>query len=150
MTRDGTYCLSLVIWGCNINTKCCQHDGSGVIARSSWIRFPPEAGPFYVKSACSPHVHVGLFPPGAPVSPTIKTCILVYLQSAPMTEVLAKSLESVPRQLHCGCPLLLMDWLNAATKFHCMLWIWPVKDFHLLKWDSKINRTLILHNIIGL
>ncbi len=46
------------------------------------------------------------FPPGASVSPTIQTCIYVYLQSVPLTEVPAKNLELVPRcrsaAAHCS------------------------------------------------
>ncbi len=32
-----------------------------------------------------------------------------------------------PQALHCGSSLLLKDGLNADTKFHCMLCMWPVK-----------------------
>ncbi len=43
----------------------------------------------------------------------------LYLQSAPLTKVLAHNLEFFPRALRCGCPLLLRDGLNAETKSHC-------------------------------
>ncbi len=45
-------------------------------------------------------------PAGAPVSPTIRTCMLGLSQSAPLTEGLAQNLELVPGRhavaAHCS------------------------------------------------
>ncbi len=57
-------------------------------------------------------------PLGASVSLTIKN---MYVKT-PLTEVLAQSLELVPRCCF-GCLLLHRDGLNAKTEFHCTLYM---------------------------
>ncbi len=37
----------------------------------------------------------------------------------------------IPRVLRCSCPLLLRRGLNAEIKFHCMLYMWPLKYIYL-------------------
>ncbi len=72
--------------------------------------------------------------------PTIKTRIEVYLLSVPLTEALAKNLESISRcGAVLGCPLLLWDGLNAGTKFHCRLYMWPIMYLYLTDDHLNIN-----------
>ncbi len=90
-------------------------------SKRSWVRFPAGAGPFYVEFACSLHVCMGF---------------LRVLRFPPLSKHAYRSISSQypgPRYwlricswsltLRCGCLLLLRDWLNAETIFHCTLYM---------------------------
>ncbi len=63
------------------------------------------------------------FPKGAPVSPTVKTCMLGVSPVSALDRVTGSESRVGPRVLHCGCPLLLRDRLNAERTFHCTLYM---------------------------
>ncbi len=78
-----------------------------LIARKSWVRFPPEAGPFYEEVAWSP------------------TCSRGF----PHHQNLYIGVSGVVPQAWCwGCALLLSYELNAETRFH----MWSIKYLFLI------------------
>ncbi len=62
------------------------------------------------------------FSPGAPVSPTVKTCIGVPPVST-LDQGIGSGFRVSPRALHCDRPMLLRDGLNAENTFHCTLYV---------------------------
>ncbi len=65
------------------------------------------------------------------VSSTIKTCMSGLSPVSTLNGDTGSESGVGPCAPCCGCPLLLRSGLNAETKFHCTLFMWPLKYLYL-------------------